>query len=63
MERVRFVGIFVEEQTHVMCWADGGVFRAPEKVRFSRRQDESTHIAAIGRLVKDRDTIGSRPNP
>jgi hypothetical protein len=40
-----------------MYRADGGVFRAPEKVQFSRRQDESTHIVGIGRLAKDRDTI------
>jgi hypothetical protein len=31
METVRFQGVFVEEQTHVMCRADGGVFRAPKK--------------------------------
>ena len=31
MQTVRFQGIFVEEQTHFMCRADGGVFRAPKK--------------------------------
>lgn len=31
MQTVRFEGIFVEEQTHFMCRADGGVFRAAKK--------------------------------
>ncbi len=28
-DKVRFEGIHVPEQTHYMCRADGGVFRAP----------------------------------
>jgi hypothetical protein len=31
MESVRFEGIVVEEQTHYMCRADGGVIRVPKK--------------------------------
>ncbi len=31
MQNVKFEGIFVEEQTHVMCRADGGVIRVPKK--------------------------------
>jgi len=30
METVRFQGIYVEEQTHFMCRADGGVIRVPK---------------------------------
>ncbi len=30
MESVVFQGIFVEEQTHYMCRADGGVIRVPK---------------------------------
>jgi len=30
MDMVKFEGIFAEEQTHFMCRADGGVFRAPK---------------------------------
>jgi hypothetical protein len=29
IDKVKFEGIFVEEQTHFMCRAEGGVFRAP----------------------------------
>jgi len=28
-DKVKFEGIFVAEQTHYMCRAEGGVFRAP----------------------------------
>ncbi|MDB5396913.1 MAG: hypothetical protein JWM91_4419 [Rhodospirillales bacterium] len=29
IDSVRFEGVFVAEQTHYMCRAEGGVFRAP----------------------------------
>ena len=29
IDKVKFEGIFVAEQTHFMCRAEGGVFRAP----------------------------------
>jgi hypothetical protein len=29
IDKVKFEGIFVAEQTHYMCRADGGVFRTP----------------------------------
>src|ERR1700758_2312278 len=42
METVRFQGVFVEEQTHYMCRADGGVIRvAKNDIRIV---DGSAHI-------------------
>ena len=56
MQTIKFEGVFVEEQTHFMCRADGGVFRAPKND--VQIVDGSVHIRVGATVEFVRSPIG-----